>query len=982
MTSWRVFLGFILATCLLLVEGVSQASGPPRKALPKVLAEDLRYAPSHSYLVGTFRPGRLSELEGIPGLPGTDLVGSIPFRPNEIERIGAFVYPDASSQSLAFGFSIQLRIDLPRKEVVDWLNPDATPESPDSRVYLDPEWREDRLSVAFPDQRTVLFSRDRKYVSEYVKRSGAASVQPPARLAGAFAGLDKAAQAYAVVDGNRLKHFLQLATTNGLDPPAESLVAACPVGLMRASWDLQRPDGLTIVHARTPTGGEGENAADSFRRAVAAYLRRLLRTTDHLLDERFDDRVASVGDRLDSLFSNLKPLQDNAPESVVQSQDLPDASECVSLVVDFMQLQVRGLQQQMQNLRFVNRLSQVQLGVLGYHTVYGSYPRDIVSEDGVPLLSWRVLILPWLEETALRESFRVDEPWDSNHNRALINRMPEAFAPRRQRVADKTSIRLATGEGTGGAGNGSDTIEAPSHTLSIVESEELIEWSRPGDFVFNTADPASGLRPTGSFGKLYDFRSVFLPPGSDAASLRSLFLNSREEFDVGPFLRGGGLLSPEAAYAEPEPLGDEQLGDLIRRLSGADLADVNRALEELGKHTRRAPNRLSRLVPEKCTPLLRAASPLTRGLALRALAACRAGEPVDWNEVAVLLEDSYEMNRWLALDLLEDFPRVELVPRLLSLPETDVPRALEMLRSSFAGVAAEGVLPLLKEEDEHARMAACFVIGSIGRREHAADLEPLLEDRNAACQRIAKLVIETLNRPGMFEAAVQRWDGDADRAFQQLLGNAETDESGRTVAVDFDSSGAARLLRPGDYPALAKLTTLRSLALTNTYVMARDVESLRRLPLKELRLNYCVRIDDSVADAIGSFGNLVVLRLDMSRVGDETARAIGQLESLQELNLSGTQITEAGIEQLGNLKQLESLNLSETAVTDASLTLLKGLPRLRRLYLLNTGLTDAAVDHLATLENLEFVNLSRSRVSEKGLARLQAALPQCRVVTP
>ena len=47
---------------------------------------------------------------------------------------------------------------------------------------------------------------------------------------------------------------------------------------------------------------------------------------------------------------------------------------------------------------------------------------------GKPLLSWRVHILPFLEEGELYKQFRLDEPWDSEHNRKLIEKMPDAYA--------------------------------------------------------------------------------------------------------------------------------------------------------------------------------------------------------------------------------------------------------------------------------------------------------------------------------------------------------------------------------------------------------------------------------------------------------------------------------------------------------------------------------------------------------------------------
>src|SRR5262249_29159759 len=47
----------------------------------------------------------------------------------------------------------------------------------------------------------------------------------------------------------------------------------------------------------------------------------------------------------------------------------------------------------------------------------------------LPLLSWRVAILPYIGQRALYQRFRLNEPWDSKHNKKLLAQMPKVFAP-------------------------------------------------------------------------------------------------------------------------------------------------------------------------------------------------------------------------------------------------------------------------------------------------------------------------------------------------------------------------------------------------------------------------------------------------------------------------------------------------------------------------------------------------------------------------
>ena len=67
------------------------------------------------------------------------------------------------------------------------------------------------------------------------------------------------------------------------------------------------------------------------------------------------------------------------------------------------------------------RLKQIGAAIRRYAVEYDHYPpQATTSAEGVPLLSWRVLILPFLGEQELYRRFRLDEPWNSPHNVPLL----------------------------------------------------------------------------------------------------------------------------------------------------------------------------------------------------------------------------------------------------------------------------------------------------------------------------------------------------------------------------------------------------------------------------------------------------------------------------------------------------------------------------------------------------------------------------------
>src|SRR5205085_607175 len=100
----------------------------------------------------------------------------------------------------------------------------------------------------------------------------------------------------------------------------------------------------------------------------------------------------------------------------------------------------------------VNNLKQIGLAFHNYADQKDGFPAAaITGPGGKPLLSWRVAILPYIEQQALYQKFKLDEPWDSPHNKELIKYMPTVYAcPSRNRDAEPgmTAYRVFAGKDT------------------------------------------------------------------------------------------------------------------------------------------------------------------------------------------------------------------------------------------------------------------------------------------------------------------------------------------------------------------------------------------------------------------------------------------------------------------------------------------------------------------------------------------------------
>jgi hypothetical protein len=77
---------------------------------------------------------------------------------------------------------------------------------------------------------------------------------------------------------------------------------------------------------------------------------------------------------------------------------------------------------------------------------------------------------------------------------------------------------------------------------------------------------------------------------------------------------------------------------------------------------------------------------------------------------------------------------------------------------------------------------------------------------------------------------------------------------------------------------------------------------------------------------------------------------------------------------------LIDLSLNCPTITNLLAKNLAELKRLERLSLVGANLTDAGIRHLAGLPNLESLDLRRTKASAAGIAELQKALPNCKII--
>ena len=210
------------------------------------------------------------------------------------------------------------------------------------------------------------------------------------------------------------------------------------------------------------------------------------------------------------------------------------------------------------------------MGLINYHDLHGHFPPAYtVDEEGNPLHSWRVLILPYIEHKELYEQIRLDEPWDSEHNRQFHGlQIPYFQCPSRGRIIERRSkttgrwvnvrrmsdiefvlmnnhelfqfgncdYSVVIGKNTLFPGSGrtvsrSDIAGSPSSPILIVERMVPVNWMDPNNEIrFDVACLGINKYPQGIGSKhpggvivaFADASTRFLPEGTDMKPLLTM----------------------------------------------------------------------------------------------------------------------------------------------------------------------------------------------------------------------------------------------------------------------------------------------------------------------------------------------------------------------------------------------------------------------------------------------------------------------------
>ena len=370
-------------------------------------------------------------------------------------------------------------------------------------------------------------------------------------------------------------------------------------GMLRtrgASFQTDLSNGFKVratIDARTPAAAR-ELSEDivvnlEFLRTLGLIQAQAIETGDDVLDQSFHQYLERVSQLLVETFQ--PSVEENQVVFVSENGlGLGAVPAFTPVLVALLLPAVSSARDAARRMSSSNNLKQIGLALRTYHNTYGRFPvgenPQIQFKDGKPLLSWRVYLLPFIEQDPLYSQFKLDEPWDSPHNIKLSRiTIPSYTDPKMQLEPGMTTYLAPMGPNTVLGANRSmkyrDITDGESQVIAVLEAgaENAVPWSKPDDW---TPDPEDIV---GSLSLDREQAQVLMVDGSvHSISLREIMpetllrLIQRNDGQplppgvFGPFGRPKRAIPLEEFQLEPDEPATEE-GPVLSREDIRDLLD-------------------------------------------------------------------------------------------------------------------------------------------------------------------------------------------------------------------------------------------------------------------------------------------------------------------------------------------------------------------------------------------------------------------------
>jgi hypothetical protein len=506
----------LTAAVLLLQPGCETALAQQSATLPS----DLALVPADAVGFAHIRGADLWKHEMFAGLRATfekagpkaiaTLDKQFVPKPSTFERFTGFVLLDERKEPLPYGI---LRFSEPFEiaEVVTAYLPKASAEKIEGKTLYRGE--KSPFELYFPDHQHIVIGMSGQmanYLKHELPKTGPLSY-----------GLKLAASGKPIVVAANIpaipkpEHELK-----GLPPEVKSLLNAEHI---TASLDLGASMKLELV-AGFKTTADAQEAERAVKALAELGRKEIAKLKEEVEKKLFDPmtksprspdelptalvEVFALGgiNQLDEMLANPESLIKRVGAQLTANITLP--KEVVVAATGLATMSVGLLLPAVQKVRMAaaratttNNMKQIALACHNYNDANGHLPHDITDKDGKPLLSWRVAILPYIEQANLYNQFKLDEPWDSEHNKKWSSLAIKTYMS--PNANPNTPPGMTQYKGFAGPGAifepgkkirlVADIPDGTSNTILFVEAGDPIPWAKPGDIPFDPKKPLPKL---------------------------------------------------------------------------------------------------------------------------------------------------------------------------------------------------------------------------------------------------------------------------------------------------------------------------------------------------------------------------------------------------------------------------------------------------------------------------------------------------------
>ncbi len=432
-----------------------------------------------------------------------------------IERITIVAEPPAGMNPL---YAVVINLTQPGR--LDQLPPELTGHTIQSELDGLPLFESQAPmlpSIGMLDEKTIAIG-PKVFLKRLLKKEPAAD-SPLARAMNAKGGAKNHLHGALMLEP--LRGLIQLGMSEAMkDAPPETheyFRAVDLIGglIVNADLSFQRDSAVTY-YANNESDAE---RLDTLMKAGIEELRTRIFTDEAYLELLEDEdpikqAMAEYGKRcFDMYFVHSMPKRTGPTAFVygeIKAGEGPGKMGSVMVIgflVSLILPAVQAAREAARRNQSLNNMKQIMLALLNYESVNGHFPpQAIYAEDGTPLLSWRVAILPYMEEQRLYDRFKLDEPWNSPNNRPLLAEMPATFfdpsSPQLAEAGGKTHYLGVTGPNAIFTGRQAGTTfreitDGTANTVALlqVDDQHAVEWTKPADYEVrqHANNPVAGI---------------------------------------------------------------------------------------------------------------------------------------------------------------------------------------------------------------------------------------------------------------------------------------------------------------------------------------------------------------------------------------------------------------------------------------------------------------------------------------------------------